>query len=540
MNDEEPLTRRAAREAANGKSAKGRQARGSAAKGSAATGQAAGGTTAASTAAAGATSAAPPTEVLGEAPAREKGRSGFAAAIARHPNAWMYSALGVIFLILGTGAVFTGVAVGSAAPLAGLASQTPTPDPTREVPLDPAAATALRTCSIAVAARDSRLLTFEGSVINITTGEVLFDRSAEVPAPTASVLKVITATAALLTIGPDFQLSTRVFEGPTPGSIVLVGGGDPTLSALPAGTESVYRGAPKLDDLAAQTKAAWETNHPGEPITSVILDANYWNPADKWDSTWARSEQTIGYHSEVTALMVDGDRANPQKATSPRSTDPIGRAGAAFVTALDLGYPVDVSQGTLTAGTPKLAEVKSQPIKTLIAQMLPMSDNTLAEMIARVVSKEWGGGGTAASLNSIIPGVLVNLGLDITGVVIRDGSGLSASNAVPPILMAQLMAKVYTGEQGLGVIKSALPIAGQTGTLASRFTGANAVARGHVVAKTGWIDSARTLSGWVEAADGSVLSFAFYALGPVKTDAMDALDGVATGVYNCGNNLSNN
>jgi D-alanyl-D-alanine carboxypeptidase/D-alanyl-D-alanine-endopeptidase (penicillin-binding protein 4) len=342
-----------------------------------------------------------------------------------------------------------------------------------------------------------------------------------------------------MTIGPDFRMSTRVYEGSAPGSIVLVGGGDPTLSALPPGVESVYKGAPKLSDLAAQVKTAWETNHPGEPITSVVLDASYWDPADKWDSTWERSEQTIGYHSEVTALMVDGDRANPQKVTSPRSTDPIGRAGDAFVAALDLGYPVEISRGQLIPGTPKLGEVKSQPIKTLITQMLPISDNTLAEMIARVVSKEWGGGGTAASLDGIISGVLVNLGLDTTGVVIRDGSGLSAKNAVPPLLVAQLMAKVYTGEQGLGVIKGALPVAGKSGTLASRFTGANAVARGQVVAKTGWINSARTLAGWVTAADGSVLAFAFYALGPVKADAMDALDTVATGVYTCGNNLSN-
>lgn len=503
MNDDEPLTRRAARETAGRRAA-----------------------------------AAPPTEVLGGVQRGGK-RTGFAGLVERHPNAWMFSALGVIFLLLGTGAVFAGIAVGSQKAVAAIESETPTPEPPRDVPLEPAVATDLRTCSINSIAKDPRLLKFEGSVVNITTGEVLFDRKAETPAATASVLKVITSTAALMTIGPDFRMSTRVYEGNTPGSIVLVGGGDPTLSALPPGVESVYKGAPKLADLAAQTKTAWEANHPGEPITSVVLDASYWDPSDKWDATWQRSEQTIGYHSEVTALMVDGDRANPQKATSPRSTDPIGRAGNAFVAALGLGYPVDISKGTLFPGTPKLAEVKSQPIKTLIGQMLPLSDNTLAEMIARVVSKEWGGGGTAASLNSIIPGVLVNLGLDTTGVVIRDGSGLSAKNAVPPLLVAQLMAKVYTGEQGLGVIKSALPVAGQSGTLASRFTGANAVARGHVVAKTGWINSARTLAGWTKAKDGAVLAFAFYALGPVKADAMDALDTVATGVYKCGDNLSN-
>lgn len=465
---------------------------------------------------------------------------GFAELVARHPNAWMFSALGVIFLLLGTGAVFAGAAVGAATPLAAVTSHTPTPVPTRAVPVEPAAASALRTCTIDTAAKDPRLLTFEGSVINVTTGEVLFDRNAGTPAPPASGLKVLVAAAALATIGPGFRMTTRVFEGSDPGTIVLVGGGDPTLSALPAGVESFYTGAPKMSDLAAQTKAAWEANHPADPITSVILDANYWSPSDKWDTTWNDSERTNGYQSEVTALMVDGDRANAQKATSPRSNDPIGRAGSAFVAALNLGSPVTVTLGRATPGTPKLAEVSSQPISTLIGQMMPTSDNTLAEMIARVISKESGDGGSAASLDTVIKGALVNLGLNPMGVTIRDGSGLSANNTVPPLFMAQLLAKVSTGGQGLGVIKNALPIAGKTGSLAGRFTGDNAVARGHVFAKTGWIDSSRTLSGWVEAADGSVLSFAFYALGPVKVEATDALDTLATGLYNCGNNLSNN
>ncbi len=469
---------------------------------------------------------------------------GFADAVARHPNAWMYSALGVIFLLLGTGSVFAGVAVGSAAsapvPVTSTPTPDPTPDPTRDAPATPIPATALRTCSIASLVSDPRLLTFEGSVINITTGEVLYDHNASVGAPPASGLKVLTAAAALNTIGPNFQIPTRVFEGKDPGTIVLVGGGDPTLSALPPGTESVYKGAPKMSDLAAQAKAAWEKNHPGEDITKVILDASYWSPADKWDPTWDRVEQRNGYQSEVTALMVDGDRANPQRQTSPRGTDPIARAGDAFVSALNLGNSVDVVVGNATPGMPQLAEVKSQPIATLIAQMLQWSDNTLGENIARIVSKESGGDGSAASLAYIIPGIMANLGLDPNAITIRDGSGLSANNLVPPAFMAHLMAKVQTSANELGPVKSGMPIAGQTGSLASRFSGDNAVARGHVAGKTGWIDSSRTLSGWVDASDGSVLSFAFYALGPVQEDATIALDTVTTGIFHCGNNLSNN
>lgn len=488
-------------------------------------------------------SAEPGTEILGAAvPASASKRRGFGEIVAQHPNAWMFSALAVIFLLLGTGAVFAGVAVGSDEAVAVVVeSQTPTPEPPRPVPSGVAAATALRTCSITALTKDPRLLKFAGSVINASTGEVLFDRGATAAQPPASVLKVLTAAAALATIGPDFRMSTRVFEGAAPGSIVLVGGGDPTLSALPSGAESFYRGAPKMADLAAQTIAKWnETHAEDDPITSVVLDANYWNPSDNWDPSWERSEQTEGYHSEVTALMVDGDRANAQRSTSPRGTDPIGKAGQAFVNALGLGHPVDVTTGSAASGKPLLAEVKSQPISVLLPQMLLPSDNTLGEMIARVVSKETGAGGGSASLATVIPAALTRYGVDVTGLTIRDGSGLSANNLVPPLFVAQLMAKVLGGEQGLKVLYDALPVAGKSGSLASRFSGANSIARGAVIAKTGWIKTSRTLAGIVHAADGTPLAFAFYALGPVRADATIALDTVTTGAYTCGNNLSNN
>ena len=536
MNDEVPLTRREAREAERAKTPQVETA--TEALPTTAAGASIGNTAGASANAR--TVVIDSQQEAFPAGATATKRGGFVAAIAKHPKAWMFASMGVIFLLLGTASVFTGVAVGSAAPVPVAPVSTPTPEPTRGVPTEVAAATALRTCSIDSLAVDPRLLTFAGSVINVTTGDVLYDRSATTGASPASVLKVITAAAALATVGPNYQFSTRVFEGSDPGSIVLVGGGDPTLSRLPVGSESVYTGAPKLADLANQTKAAWEVKHPGEPITKVILDASLWNTSDKWDSTWDRSEQRDGWHSEVTALMVDGDRDNPQAIQSRRSDDPIGRAGSAFKDALNIATPVEIVTGNATPGLSKLGEVNSQPMSTLIAQMLNWSDNALGEQIARIVSLNLDGRGTATSLSTLIPGIIKNYGLDVTGMVIRDGSGLSANNLVPPLLMAQLMAKVATGEQGLDVIKAGLPVAGKTGSLKSRFTGGSAIARGEVFAKTGWILTSRTLSGFLNAADGSVLSFAFYALGPVKSNATIALDAVTTGAFTCGNNLSNN
>ena len=467
---------------------------------------------------------------------------GIAGLVARHPTAWLWGALALAFVMLGTGAVFAGVAVGgsgrsdAAAPPAAPQSSTPTPaaDPDRAVPASLPGATRLRTCTVAGPASDPRLMDFKGYVMNASTGEVLFSRDGDTPNRTGSVLKVLTASAALSALGPDYRLTTTVVDGGTPGTVVLVGGGDPTLSA---GGPSVYAGAPQLSDLAAQTKTAYEKAHPGVPITKLVLDANYWNPADKWDPIWKRTEQTIGYHSEVTALMVDGDRADPNRPTGPRSTDPVARAGAAFAAAL--GGVGAVTTGSAPAGA-TLGSVQSQPVASLIPFMLLTSDNTLAEMLARVVSVKSGLGGSAASLQQAIPAALKGYGVPVDGLTIKDGSGLSEANAVPPSYVAKLMVKIKAGGQNLSVVYNALPVAGKSGSLSGRFTGAAAVARGNVIAKTGWIDTAYTLGGVVNAADGTTLTFAFYAIGNgIKDTAKAAIDTLTASVYNCGDNLSN-
>jgi D-alanyl-D-alanine carboxypeptidase/D-alanyl-D-alanine-endopeptidase (penicillin-binding protein 4) len=204
-----------------------------------------------------------------------------------------------------------------------------------------------------------------------------------------------------------------------------------------------------------------------------------------------------------------------------------------------LADDVAITLGTASGGT-QLAEVRSQPLRVLIKQMLLNSDNTLAEMIARIVSKESDLGGSAASLQQAIPSALwPDDPATARAVTIKDGSGLSALNGVPPVVMATFMRRVSDGTDNLDIVRDALPVAGKSGTLASRFTGDNAVARGHVTAKTGWIDTAYTLSGFVDAADGTRLTFAFYAIGVgIKDNAKDALDTLVTGVYNCGDNTA--
>lgn len=458
-------------------------------------------------------------------------------------------------LALPAGALYAGAAVGarelapaSAPAPTGSSTPAPTPtavvDPPRTAPTVAVEPSRLRTCSIQSLAGDPVLGSFSAAVVDAATGELLFDRGADEPVRTGSVMKTLTAAAALAVLGPDYQLVTRTVTGETPGSVVLVGGGDATLSRTAPGQESVYPGAPKLADLAAQTIAAYRAaNGADAVITELVLDAGYWNPEDRWHPSWDRGEQTQGWLSEVVALQVDGDRNDPRAVQSSRSTDPVGRAGQWFAEALAAaGNPgVSIRQGSATGEAAPLAEVRSQPVRTLIGQMVPFSDNTLAEMLARVISLQQGLGGSAASIDDAYAQALGGYGIPVDRLTIIDGSGLSDLNAVPPVYAAQLAVKVDAGEGALGVVRDAWPIAGQTGTLTNRYTGDNAAARGAVRAKTGLLADGHMLSGSIRAEDGTQLAFFFSATAPGLGESNGTrvqLDTLATAVFRCGDNLS--
>jgi len=327
-------------------------------------------------------------------------------------------------------------------------------------------------------------------------------------------------------------------KGAEPGSIVLVGGGDVTLSRTPSGDETVYPGAAHLDDLAAQVQAAWAADPANPPITKLILDTSYFG-GDEWQPSWELVERDDGYMSNITALMVDGDRDDPYSNTSTRSDDPISRAGVAF--ADELGGVATIERGTAPAGAQQLGQVLSPTVAELVDKALVVSDNTVAEMLARLVAIETGSGNTFSAINAGVLEGLAGYGVDTAGITIVDGSGLSDDNAVPPAYLTRLFVKINAREGNLGYLLDSLPVAGERGSLSydDRFWGDNAVADGSVIAKTGWINTGYTLAGVIRAEDGTDLTFAIYALGDVTDEAKTAIDTLATGFYLCGDNLSN-
>ncbi len=395
-----------------------------------------------------------------------------------------------------------------------------------------------RDCSVASLLADPKLGNFYGSVINAQTGELMLDVNGNQAKPTASVMKLITAVAALQVLGPNYTVTTNVYADPsTPGTIVLVGAGDPTLSRLGPGLQSVYDNGPKLSDLAVQVTSFMRAT----PISNIILDSTYFADSG-WLPDVKRTEMTGGYQSVVTALQADGDRNNPQAETSPRSADPVGHVGTWFKRALgDIGSAATITKGALPAGVSSaniIATVHSQPISKWISHMLLVSDNTEAEYLARLVSKKEGFDGSFSSLDAALKKALTNAGIDSTGVVIHDGSGESMTNAASPQFINSLLKFVYSSQGTFKQIMQDLPVAGESGSLQSRFTGANKDAVGHIFAKTGWTDIEYSLAGLIKSKDGTDLLFTFYALGKVKADAKTSLDNLASAVYRCGDRLS--
>jgi len=173
-----------------------------------------------------------------------------------------------------------------------------------------------------------------------------------------------------------------------------------------------------------------------------------------------------------------------------------------------------------------------------VQQMLQNNDATLAESLARVVSLQGSFSGSAVSLQQAIPQALQVHGLTTAGVTIRDGSGLSRDDTVSARFLATLFSKIAT-EDALAPVLDALSVAGQSGTLADRFTGDNAAAPDTVVGVAGTQDALRSLTGISTSADGTRLAFAFLATGStVSDDALDALDSLVIGMQACGDNLT--
>ncbi|WP_435818400.1 D-alanyl-D-alanine carboxypeptidase/D-alanyl-D-alanine endopeptidase [Amycolatopsis keratiniphila] len=377
--------------------------------------------------------------------------------------------------------------------------------------------------------------TLTGTVVDAASGEVLWDKNSGTPLTPASTTKILVVAAALLSMEHGTQFSTKIVQGAEPGTVVLVAGGDPSLTALPLGTDSpLYPGAAHVDDLVAQVKKAV-----GGKISKVQLDISLFKgptSAKGWDPEDTAAGNT--YMAPVLPVMADGGRTDPKNDHSPRVANP-----AAALTQKIAGKLEAQAGGTTTA--PKdakvLGEVKSQPLTEFANSLLQLSDNLMADVLARQLALAKGAepsftGGATATMD-----VLKQAGFDLTGVQINDGSGLSDQNKIPAKVLSEILA-VAAAPDGkdprtpkLRPLLAGLPVAGGSGTLEKRYGDpASAAGRGWVRGKTGTLSGVNTLAGVVLDTDGRMLVFALMSSGSDQNKGRAALDVVAATLHKCG------
>jgi serine-type D-Ala-D-Ala carboxypeptidase/endopeptidase (penicillin-binding protein 4) len=384
--------------------------------------------------------------------------------------------------------------------------------------------------------------TLSGQVVDPATGTVLWQRTPGAALVPGSTAKLLTASAALLALDHQARWHTTVLAGAQPDTVVLVGGGDPTLSAAGPGGPTGYPGAARLADLADQVRAAARA-----PVHRVLVDVSRYT-GDALAPGWFPADVAGGYIAPIEPVMLDGARADPAQEVSPRAAKPAIAAAAELARRLGAD-PDTVTLGSALPGAAVLGDVPSPPIQDLVATALRRSDNVLAEALAREVARATGAQPSFSGAAQAVLTVLRRHGFDVSSVTLVDGCGLSTDDAVPATLLTDLLGAAAgpndappessTDDPRLRAVALrsllvGLPVAGGNGTLADRYRGPAANGRGWVRAKTGTLTGVTSLAGTVQDAEGRVLVFAFLSNGLSPVSVRPRLDVLAAGLRSCG------
>ena len=340
----------------------------------------------------------------------------------------------------------------------------------------------------------------------------------------ASTEKLVVAAVALEVLGETFTFTTRVV-GPAPvggvvtGDIYVVGGGDPVLSGDWYATSNLERypvfNATSFDTLADALVAAGITRIDGRVLgDGTRYDDEFFAPG--WGAGVAGLEG-----GPYDALMANDARVEGDEL---RSDDPSEAAARELVRLLaDRGITVsgDAGVGQAPADATELASIQSLPLTDVVHEMLTNSDNNTAELMVKEIGLSAAGAGTREAGLGVMATTLASWGLDVTGVVLADGSGLSLDNRITcPIMLEVLQRTGFEGPIGQG-----LAVAGQTGTLVDIFT-ESAVA-GRLRGKTGTLNNppfnedppaVKALAGYLPVDGGGAVEYVMILNGPTISD----------------------
>ena len=386
----------------------------------------------------------------------------------------------------------------------------------------------------------------------------------------ASNQKLVTGAVALAQLGADYRWRTTftrtgpVVRGVLRGDVIVSGTGDPSVSVAMRG-DPLLAFTPLVEALKAagvtridgHVRASDTPAFPGSPL-------GYGWEWDDLDADYGAGVTELMFNEAFTEVHVAGCRTGARACvtTRPLATSPVvhstvltrargsngppirwwrdsakvprititgtiavgdtmtftasqpdGRSTylAAVTAALQrAGITVrTVLMHRTTAGTnaDTIAVLSSLPLRQVLIAMQKPSQNQIAEVLFRTLALEGTGVGTPDSARAVVERQLTAWGVRSDARAVRDGSGLSRHDFIAPRALVQILDTMRRSST-FSVFHDALPVAGEDGTLANRMRG---FAQGRVHAKTGTIDKARALSGYLTTADGEMLMFSIIA-----------------------------
>ena len=350
-------------------------------------------------------------------------------------------------------------------------------------------------------------------IVNPETGDTLYSRNAHKLFMPASNQKILTSAVALTQLGPDYRYHTviakrgEIKDSVLTGDLIVIGRGDPTMS------DRVHGSAAKEMAAIADSIRARGIRR----VTGVLRQGGNAFPDSIYGYGWEWDD--IGGESGAPVDELLFNEGMVQRAAKIDGRDTVVSVatrtpGYVYLSALygalsQRGVAVtgvDLSVDSLTAPFDTVYVVESPPLREILKYFMKPSQNQIGEALLKTLGLEKAGIGSADAGAAVISTQLRDWGIDSTEYVVYDGSGLSRHDLVTPHAIVTILSTMRK-DTAFTAYYDAFPIAGVDGTVRSRMKGTPA--ENNLRGKTGTIEFVRSLSGYVDTADGQRLVFSF-------------------------------
>ena len=345
-------------------------------------------------------------------------------------------------------------------------------------------------------------------------GTIAAERNLDTEREPASTTKTLTAFAAVHTLEMSGTLDTEVYltHADTSPTIVLQGHGDMLLGEG-QNDPSHINGRAGLATLVQNT--AQSLRQRGIDQVALAVDDSLFGD-DNTSTALEQNNDGDAMYTPLSSMAVDGGRmrygltADPDAFTDyPTLSRTTASDAAQTFRSLLTQQGITVTDSSDTSGTEasaRIAKVSSAPLNEVMAFMLRHSDNTLAELFARLTALKLGlGNSMDADIQAVVQ-VLRATDIPTDGLHLTSCSGLAAGTRLRiPTLLAVQRSLVGLDDGGAAEIEG-LSVPGLTGTARNR--AANDDIKGLARVKTGSLGGVRALVGNVSREHGGVLLFA--------------------------------